>query len=411
MHRVAYIFPLIAANILLVLFRNYDQWWIYLIMVVVTEFFLWLIMRRVSRTKEYLSGYARHMEHHEPWVERVERVESYTDSRGNTRTRVVVDYVHHPDLWLMVLNTGRVVVIHHNVYYHYCSLWKTPEQWINPPHPNCVSGGGGQRHNWDGLYQNAATCTYQGLYINYVNNSNSIFRKDYVSRREARDLGLIKYPKYDRGYIEQDVVLCSPRLPLWIRHSESPQRAFQLINAIYGAQYQIHIFVLLFDASQGVGVALKQQSYWKGGNKNEFVVCLGVDYGDIPQSMLHDRKATVKWCKAFSWCDAPTLESATESWFIANSELRLDSYAAWLRDHMGLWKRKEFSDFKYLGVTLSSGRQAVVAVVTTLFCLTMIVITCAVADANRRQDYYQDNRDYTGYGYTLLDKYILKNRY
>jgi hypothetical protein len=169
--------------------------------------------------------------------------------------------------------------------------------------------------------------------------------------------------------------------------------------------------VLLFDASQGVGVALKQQSYWKGGNKNEFVVCLGVDYGDIPQSMLHDRKATVKWCKAFSWCDAPTLESATESWFIANSELRLDSYAAWLRDHLGLWKRKEFSDFKYLGVTLSPGRQAVVAVVTTLFCLTMIVITCAVADANRRQDYYQDNRDYTGYGYTLLDKYILKNRY
>ena len=139
MHRVAYIFPLIAANILLVLFRNYDQWWIYLIMVVVTEFFLWLIMRRVSRTKEYLSGYARYMEHHEPWVERVERVESYTDSRGNTCTRVVVDYVHHPDLWLMVLNTGRVVVIHHNVYYHYCSLWKTPELWINPPHSNCVS--------------------------------------------------------------------------------------------------------------------------------------------------------------------------------------------------------------------------------------------------------------------------------
>ena len=52
MHRVAYIFPLIAANILLVLFRNYDQWWFYLIMVVVTEFFLWLIMRRVSSTKE-----------------------------------------------------------------------------------------------------------------------------------------------------------------------------------------------------------------------------------------------------------------------------------------------------------------------------------------------------------------------
>jgi len=60
-------------------------------------------------------------------------------------------------------------------------------------------------------------------------------------------------------------------------------------------------------------------------------------------------------------------------------------------------------------VTLSAGRGAVVAVTTTLFCIVMIVIICAVAVDNRRNDYHQDDRDYSGYGYTLLDRFILKH--
>ena len=122
MHRLAYIFPLLTIGALVLLFRNYDLWWIYLIMAVVSELLLWLIMRRASRTQEYLSGYALNVQHHEPWVERVERTETYTDSRGNTRTRRMVDYRYHPDVWVMPLNTGNSTYISSAVYNHYRAL-------------------------------------------------------------------------------------------------------------------------------------------------------------------------------------------------------------------------------------------------------------------------------------------------
>ena len=409
MHRLAYIFPLLTIGALVLLFRNYDLWWIYLIMAVVGELFLWLIMRRASRTQEYLSGYALNVQHHEPWVERVERTETYTDSRGNTRTRRVVYYRHHPDVWVMPLNTGNSTYISSAVYNHYRALWRTPEHWINPPHFNCVSGGGGQLYEWNGVYEDMATHTYKGLYINYVANSNSIFRKERVTRNDIEEYGLIDYPKIERSYLEQDVILCSPKLPERVQFAPKTQRAFQLINAFAGHKHQIHIFVLVFDAVQGIITALKQQAYWKGGNKNEFVVCLGVDFGQIDPQKESDEntRPTVKWCKAFSWCDIPRLESATESYFLENKELHLHAYAEWLRGHLDLWKRKEFKDFKYLGVRLSAGRKAIVAVVTILFCIAIIVIACAIALEHRNYG-YGNSEYYSTPGYELLDKYILQ---
>ena len=82
-----------------------DWWWAYLLCVVVAEGLLYLAIHRAARQREYLSGYALNVQHHEPWVERVVYTESYTDSRGNTRTRTKVRYVHHPDRWLVEFNT------------------------------------------------------------------------------------------------------------------------------------------------------------------------------------------------------------------------------------------------------------------------------------------------------------------
>ena len=409
MHKTAYLFPLLTVGILVILFRNYDQWWFYLIMTAMSELILWLIMRRVSRTEEYLSGYALNIQHHEPWVEKIVRIETYTDSRGHIRTRQVVDYIHHPDVWLMSLNTGIEAYIQPDAYDYYRTQWGTPEQWINPPHANCVRGGGGQLYEWNGELDSAATHTYKGLYINYVVNSNSIFRKEHIRRNDVKEYGLIDYPDFDRRRLETDVILCSPKLPEWIDFSNHSQRAIHLVNAFAGNLHQIHIFVLVFDAAQGVITALKQQAYWKGGNKNEFVVCLGVDFNqpDSKNRYNEDSRLTVKWSKAFSWCDIPSLESATESYFIENKELDIPPFAEWLRGNINLWKRKEFKDFKYLGVRLSPGRKVLVAISTLLLCAFTAVTTCLIAIYNREEGF--SKRDFSGSGYELLDKYILKD--
>lgn len=350
---------------MLVYLEDYANWWGYLLAAAASVLILWLSMRGVTRTKEYLSGYAMNATHHDSWTEQVITTETYTDSKGRTQTRTRVSYVYHPDVWFLTLNTGHIVYVDDSVYDRYASLWGTPMQQIHPFHPNCISGGGGQLYEWNGVYDDIATCTYKGRYINYVKYSNSIFRHEKLKADDVEKYGLVDYPDFTTHQLDLPAVLISPKLDMTL--SSGIQQCFCRLNAYYGHSAQIHIFMILFDASEGIGAALKQRAYWHGGNKNEFTVCLGVE-----------NRTDVKWCKAFSWCDAPVLESATESWFIDNPTLDLEAYALWLRNNIHMWKRKEFKDFKYLGINLSPVAKWVVAVLTILLCVAIVYASYAL---------------------------------
>ena len=340
-------------------------------MLIVSEAGLFALIRRVSKKPEYLSGYAVNVQHHEAWTERIVTTETYTDRQGRTQTRQSVRYVEHPEEWLMLLNTGEWQYISPSTYDTCRRVWRTEMQEIYPSHSNCVSGGGGQLYDWDGRYETAATCTYKGLYINYVTHSRSIFRHDRPLIWEQEQLGLIHYPKFQKSALDIDHVLVSPLVSGYTA-SSADQRAIQLINAVYGQERQIHIFILVFDGNQSIETALRQKAHWDGGNKNEFTVCLGI---------LPDADGTgsiVKWAKAFSWSDIPSLETATESWFIANPKLDISAYAEWLRKNLNLWKRKEFKDFKDLGVKLPAGRMLLLYMVAALLSAAIFYISMSI---------------------------------
>lgn len=345
---------------MLVYLDDYINWWVYAVAAAVSLLILWLSMRGVTRTKEYLSGYALYATHHNPWTEQVITTETYTDGKGRMQTRPKISYIHHPDEWFLTLNTGSFMQVAESTYDYYAGLWGTQMEHIHPFHPNCVSGGGGQQYEWDGNYENLATCTYKGRYINYVKYSRSIFRHEKPDKDDVEEYGLVDYPDFSISRLEIPAVLTSPRLDIHL--PEGTQAHIQRINAFYGMSCQIHVFIILYDAAKGVGTSLMQRAYWHGGNKNEFTVCLGLENG-----------TDVRWCKAFSWCDAPSLESATESWFIENPVLDLKAYALWLRGHLHLWKRKEFSDFKYLGVNLSPAAKWGVALLTILLSAAIVI--------------------------------------
>jgi hypothetical protein len=365
-HRIAYIFPIIALGVSIYLFKPYQMEWVYVLSLALSELLIYMIIRRASRKAEYLGAYSIRVEYHEDWTERVVTTESYTDSQGRTQTRQRVRYVHHPEEWHMIMNTGRDERISQSTYEQCRSRWRTEGIPFRPPHINCVRGGGGLAYSWDGVYEHAATCTYKGLYVNYITNSHSLFRHSKPNLGEQEELGLIDYPKFSSNDLDIDPVLISGKLK-GIESDPYHQRAIQLINGVYGSRHQIHVFVLLFDGTLGVETALRQKAHWEGGNKNEFVLCLGV----IPDQ---ENGHKVAWCEPFLWCDIPRLETASKSWFIENPTLDLCAYAAWLRENLGLWKRKEFKDFKYLGVRLSPGRKALVFLASLLLSVGIGVI-------------------------------------
>ncbi|MBR2429529.1 MAG: hypothetical protein IKB15_06085 [Alistipes sp.] len=372
MYRLLYILPVAAMAVTYIVVGVTEWWPLYLILALIAEMAVVWAVYRVRRDREYLSGYATAIYHHEPWTERVVQYVPYTDSRGKTHTRRVVTYVHHPDEWFCELNTEECIDIAAESYYDICNMWTTEEEQIYPPHTNCVAGGGGQRLLFDDDYEHLVTATYEGLYINYVRDSNSIFRHEEISDKEAATIGLIEYPPFEGEGIDVDAVLASPMLK-GVEVTSSMQRAIQCINGYYGAEAEIHIFVLLFDATQGIAAAMKQRQYWHGGNKNELVVCLGIEPASDAAAM-HE----VAWCKAFSWCDAPQLDNATESWFIEHRRLDIEGYAKWLRDNINLWHRKSFKDFKYMGKRLSPRRTLMLSIFTLVVSALAVVMALAM---------------------------------
>ena len=195
------------------------------------------------------------------------------------------------------------------------------------------------------------TITEPHVYENKVQNSNSIFRFESIPDDEAQELGLHPYPAIN--YLDQ-----SPILGKSI--DGYTEQLFRAFNAYYGGLNQIRVFVHLFDASQGIEIAEKQQAYWKGGNKNEFSVCLGLDGN------------TVKWCYTFSWMDEPTLGVNTEDYFRHHPELDLRAYVRWLAENIDMWKRKEFADFRYLRVQLSPKQAALLLILCVSLCAGVI---------------------------------------
>lgn len=365
MYKLAYLLPFGTTLVLLVMRQDLHNWWIYLIMLVCSELLLWLFRYIFNKhtDAEFLSGYVTSVHHEFPWVERVERHETVYDSKGNAHTKVRVEYVTHPDSWYWVLNTGRREGIGYSTFEHMCMLFGTGCQFEHVYHPNCVSGGDGEYSVWNGNELDTQTVTYKHPYVNPIKNSHSIFRTEKITKERAKELGLYRYPKI-KGW-EQEVVRSGDHFP-WRQNFEEVLAEFQRLNAFCGQDWQIHVFVLIFDANlHGVEIVEYQRAYWEGGNKNEFVVCLGVDDNN-----------QVVWSNSFSWMDfdAPTLSVAARSYFIEHPDLDLRAFAHWLRANLDKWKRKEAQDFKYLGVNLSNVQTFFFVLIAAAFCALMVWI-------------------------------------
>lgn len=333
---------------------SYYEWHVYALVVggsmAFTGFIHWLMYRHRTRTKEYLGSFIYSIRHDDAWVERQEYTERVSDGKGGYKEVRRVRYIPHPDEYSYETSIGNSYDFSRSEYDEICRLWGTSchHGQITGSH---IKGGVRfyQTYEYNDLlcklptsdpfenrtvHRTMIPITEEQSYVNKIKNSNSIFRFEDISRKSAAEMGLWDYPD-NYGY---DM---SPILGLDVDGTTDEQ--FRLFNAYYGAKHEFRLFLIFFDSSQqGIEIAEKQRSYWKGGNKNEFVVCLGISNG------------IVDWCHAFSWMDEPVLSVKIEDYFRTNPTLDLMALHGWLREHLDEWKRKEFSDFKYIRVGLNT---------------------------------------------------------
>lgn len=368
MYRLSYFIPLVALLIACFIDIDPEYWWAYLLLAGTALGIIALMRYRFVNfnATEYLSGYVTCVEHLNEWVEKVVTKETKYDSEGKSYTVEKVEYKKHPDEWYWYLNTGYSRHISESMFSHMCGVWGTGVYQFDTYHPNCVSGGGGERCHWNQIEYDTYTVTYPHKYRNPVQQSQSLFKSSLMPTDiNIRKIGLFDYPAI--GNLDQQVILYHPELSV-PEDFEQANVALQHLNAFMGLQHQIHVFILLFKAEQGLEIAAMQRDYWKGLNKNEFVVCLGV------------AEQQVKWCEALSWMDVPTLSLKTRDYFIEHETLDLLAFVAWLRGSLDSWKRKEFKDFAYLPKKMSQEKAAIYWSVSILLGILVFVFCIAIGN-------------------------------
>lgn len=343
MEILIFLIPIVTAGILAFKFREKTALWEYAV-VLVPSLLLFFALKYSfvyisSLDKEYLSDLVSKITYYEDWDETVMVTHTRTVSCGKGKTRtetyVVPERRYHPKRYVYETVTGETNDVSEDEYKLICYKLNMPAVFKDMHRSYRSKDGDAYVTSWNRTRENSYPVTWTHLYQNKVKASSySIFKYGNMSEKEIKENKLFDYPEIKNN--DQNPIL-------GFNATDTDIDAVRYLNGYRGPKNQIHVFILCFN-NPSLEVAEMQKAYWQGGNKNEFVVCLGV------------KNNTVIWCNPFSWSDEPMLEVKTRDYFIKHPNINFKDYAEWLDTQIDKnWHRKEFNDFNYLSIELSIG--------------------------------------------------------
>lgn len=352
---IAYAFPIVACIILWVEFGiDPGLLWAPHVTILAVCWTLtgsahWLMYRHRTLSDEYLGGYVSGVFFEEAWTEEVTVTEETRDENGRVHRRTRVEHHHHPPKYYCTTSLGSRFRIDSSFFNSVVKLWEAPHHQDSWYGSDIV---GGIRWGCHFLYDEAkdtlnisadtwlpklVKVTQKHQYVNKIKNSNSIFRFEKIHEWQAVEWGLIDYPEIDG--LDAPAILSRE-----FNFSSTAEHKARVFNAAFAPNAEMRLYILLFNSTKhGVDTAERQRAYWCGGNKNELVMCIGVD----PDNNVH-------WAKAFSWADEPELEVSAAEWLLKQGQLNLDAFMGWMLNNYRIWKRKSFADFNYIRVALTT---------------------------------------------------------
>lgn len=336
MELLIFLIPFFTSAVLLLFFRKQTKWWEHAVLIIpsliVGASLLWGFERAESSDTEYLGSYVTKARYYEPWNELERRTRTYRDSKGHSHAETYYVTVNHPERWTYTDHSGRERDCSRYDFSAMKSRLSVASVFVDMHRSYYTRDGDAYEYAWNGETAKLYPVTREHEYENKVKSSRSVFKFEDISKKEARRLGLYDYP---------EIHLCDQQPILGVKFPQNQERTIRLLNARYGPLKEFRVYLLFF-RNKPLSIADKQRSYWQGGNKNELVVCVGLD-----------RQNRVMWSDAFSWCDSPVLAVKSRDWFLSH-RLNLCAFAEYIEPIVAKeWKRKEFSDFKYLSVELS----------------------------------------------------------
>lgn len=356
--------PIVASIILLVFFRKQTVWWEYFL-VIVPSVLLVIILHYsfesyLTNSTEYRSYYYVKAMHYDSWNEWIHktctrRIPSGT-YKGHTRYRTETydcSYCkEHPERWTLIDNTGNEIYTSEIDFNRVVKKWKANSVFVDMKRKFYTKDGDAQSYSWDNNKLTAETYTITRNYENKIKAARSVFNFKYISKEEAKELGLYDYPPVINGH-QNAVIGLKDQTPLDVN-------SLRFVNAYLGHDKQFRTFLIFF-YDKPASISELQRSYWYGGNKNEFITCVGLNSNDN----------SLEWINSFSWMDNQKMNIECETYFRNRGYVDVDEYSNWIMENASNWHRKEFSDFDYLEIELTDKQYTWMLIATIVISLAM----------------------------------------
>lgn len=339
----ALLIPVITAVVLLKKFSRQVLWWEFIVLLVTP-----IVLISISKTlvelsqtndTEYWGGFVTKTEYYEDWNEKVScshaKYRTKTDSKGNTKEvfdgwKHPYDVDYHPPYWLVIDSNGSSISVDSTRFDALCNQFGN-KTFVGLHRDYHTDDGDKYEAIWKLEKEKLESTTTVHTYENRVQASDSVFNFQEV---DPKTYGLHEYPTI-RDYYRQTCILGPGGVTM-----PNGEKELQYWNATLGARKQVRIFFLVFK-NKPMQAAVEQRNYWKGGNKNELIVCMGVNDTYEPQ-----------WCFPFSWSEAEICKIEARNAVMDQKELDLPKLAeviAGIAEEK--FVRKKFEDFGYISVT------------------------------------------------------------
>ena len=358
----AMVIPVIVSLVLLIKFNKKVVWWEFLILFGVSPILILLFSMgaesSMTRDTEFWGSYITSAKYFEAWNERVScrhpkyRTETYRGSDGKTKTRQVQDgYKHwydvdeHSEKWVMYDSNNSSFRISSDKFEKFSRDWGN-RRFKDMHRDYHTRDGDCYVTTFNGDDKKLEPVVQKKTYENRVQSSSSVFNFPELSDEDIASYGLFKYPTssmYVPSYLGKE-------LP----NHNAGNHILDVYNAKNGKRKQVRVWVVVFD-NKSMESGVNQENLWKGGNKNEFVVCLSVDKDNRPQ-----------WCRSFTWSEVDALKINVNSFVMSMEKVDAVELSNYISSEVDkLFIRKEFADFEYIDVDLPASAY----LITYLFTL------------------------------------------
>lgn len=400
---LALLFPILGIIILYIFFHKKIAWWESSLVFLTVLVFIVIMkytteMCQVSDT-EYIQDYIVRVEYYEDWNEEVpcshpqycERYNSCksTNSKGECQGgyesyqcgyQHLYDVDYHPEYWSMYSAGGRSYDINRKEWEKLKNQFHATPVFKDMGRDYHDNDGDMYHFAWDNIVETVEYVTIAHNYENRVQAAHSVYNYPELDTMYMKLYNIKDYPKISN--LEAHALLGD--------NNHYVDEYINKTNSLFAASKQVKIFYLVYQ-NVPIDAAIKQEQYWKGGNKNEVNICIGID-----------KNRKIEWAYVFSWTKKENVKIEIRDYINKQSVLDNKTYKN-IIDYsnkviVDKFERRHFKEFSYL--TVEPPKSAVIWAFIISFLLT-VGLSIWVITNNIDSDGFNSN--YSIYG--KINKY------